>query len=689
MTHVQRNRLADETSPYLLQHAENPVYWHPWGEEALTEARERDKPILLSIGYSACHWCHVMARESFAHQPTAALMNEHFVNIKVDREERPDIDRIYQTAHQILSQQAGGWPLTVFLEPHTQRPFFSGTYFPRDEGHGQPGFAGLLLRIAEFFRENRNQLRDQTTELIEVFAQLVPEGARKDFTLTREPLELARQTIGDSVDREFGGVGSAPKFFHTTSLERLLRDWRASANASDPDVEALFLVSLTLSRMAEGGVCDQLGGGFFRYAVDRHWQIPHFEKMLYDQGPLLALYAQLYLATGEPLFGRVAREIAGCLLNDLAADDGGFCASRDADSGGGEGHFYSWTPEAVRALLHEDAYDLIAQHYGLDQPANFEDRWHLTVRTTVPDLAAETGDDADEIEAIVERCKTTMVAARGRRTPPERDDKRLTAWNALAVRGLAIAGRALDDDRMLDAAAAAIDFIANKLKPEGRLFACYAAGRSRFDGYLDDYAFLLDALLELLQARWRTDYLRLATTLADALLEHFEDHEHGGFFFTAHDTETLMVRQKPIADVDLPSGNGIAALALQRLGLLLGETRYLEAAERALRFAWQAMLDYPHGHASLITALEEHLEPPEIVVLRGAEEDIRGWQRSADRLYAPRRLMFAIPASVDELPGALAERQAVAGQTLAYQCIGTQCSAPLTSWEALAAALVR
>ena len=687
VTRTATNRLAAETSPYLLQHADNPVHWYPWGEEAFAAARDADRPVLLSIGYSACHWCHVMAHESFEDDTTAELMNSLYVNIKVDREERPDIDRIYQTAHQILTQAGGGWPLTMFLDPVTQRPFFGGTYFPKDARYGMPAFPVLLQRVAEHFEAQRDDIRARADELVDVFGQLDPPSLGADAGLSDAPLAAARTAIGDNIDREYGGLGSAPKFPHPASLERLLRHWRSTANGSEPDVEALFYVSLTCSRMAEGGIYDQLGGGFCRYSVDRYWQIPHFEKMLYDNGPLLALYAQLHVATGEAMFRRVAMETGNWLLNDMAAPDGGFMSSLDADSEGEEGRYYVWTPDEVRSLLDEDDYDVVARHFGLDQPANFEERWHLVIRETVADLARDLGEDKAELQDVIDASRATLAAARSARVAPGLDDKQLTSWNALAIRGLAIAGRCLESDQYSAAADAAVSFLRRELMRDGRLYASHKNGVSRFSAYLDDHAFLLDALLEVLQANWDSRNLEFAVELADLLLEYFEDSENGGFFFTASDAEALIARPKPLADEAMPSGNGIAAFALQRLGFLLGETRYLDAAERALRFGWQAMADYAHGHASMISALEEYLQHPEIIVLRGDIEEMSRWQTAAAKLYAPRRLVFAIPDDATELPGALAERRPIDGACVAYRCVGSHCSLPLTSWEALAAEL--
>jgi len=678
----QQNRLATETSPYLLQHAGNPVEWYPWGEEALNLAREQNKPILLSIGYSACHWCHVMAHESFEDPGTAELMNKLFVNIKVDREERPDIDRIYQTAQQLLTHRPGGWPLTMFIDPDDQRPFFGGTYFPNEPRHGLPSFRELLTRTAVFFKEKREDVKGQAEQLAEVFTRLDP--ASGDHELTEEPIASARQKIAQSFDREFGGIGSAPKFPHPTTLDRLLRHWRAGAHGAEPDVDALFMVSLTLTRMAEGGIYDQLGGGFCRYSVDRYWQIPHFEKMLYDNGPLLALYADAALATGEELFIRIANETADWMLADMGAPDGGFYSTRDADSEGEEGLYYVWTPEEVQNLVTDEQYQLLAPYFGLNAEANFEDKWHLTVRETIGNIASSSGKPEPDVADLINDARATLLRTRAKRIAPGRDEKQLTSWNALAIRGFAVAGRALERDDLIDSAAKATDFIHDNLMLDGRLLASYKDGDARFPAYLDDHAFLLDALLELLQARWSTAHLEFAIDLAELLIEHFYDVDNGGFFFTADDHEKLMHRPKPLSDEATPSGNGVAAFVLQRLGFLLGETRYLDAAEKTLGNSWAAMDEYPHGHVTLITALEEFLHHPEIIVIRGDEEEIGNWRSSAAKLYAPRRLVFAIPSDAKDLPGGLAERKPQDGETIAYRCVGTHCSLPLTSWEALA-----
>ena len=670
------NRLAKETSPYLQQHADNPVDWYPWGDEAFELARESGKPILLSIGYSACHWCHVMAHESFEDDATAQLMNEMFINVKVDREERPDVDKIYQTAHQLITQRAGGWPLTMFLDGDNQRPFFGGTYFPNEARYGMPAFGDLLKQISAYYVEKRDDVRKQSEHLLEVFDRIEPAPVAAGQTLDDAPFAKARETFGQTFDREYGGFGSAPKFPHPTSIDRLLRHWRDTAGDTEPDVEALFMVALTLARMAEGGLFDHVAGGFYRYSVDRYWQIPHFEKMLYDNGPLLAVYAQAAIASGDKLFADAANATADWMLADMRDENGGFYATRDADSEGHEGLYYLWEPEEARKLLGDD-YDIFARRFGLDQEANFEGRWHLTVREQVTD---------DEAVAI-ERAKKTLLAQRATRIAPGRDEKQLTSWNALAIRGLAIAGRALERPDLIDAAAYAANFLQQNLVEDGRLLASYKDGEARFAAYLDDHAFLLDAMLELLQARWNSAHLKFAQQLAELMLDYFEDKDGGAFWFTANDSEQLIHRSKALADEAVPSGNGIAAFALQRLGFLLGETRYLDAAEKTLRASWRAIEEYPHGHVSLLTALEEYLKHPEIVVIRGEADDIARWRDSAAKVYAPRRLVFAIDDNATDLPGALADRKPVDGETVAYRCLGTHCEMPVTTWEALAAQL--
>ena len=677
---ASRNRLARETSPYLLQHASNPVDWYPWGEEALERARRENKPILLSIGYSACHWCHVMAHESFEDPATAALMNELFVNIKVDREERPDLDRIYQLAHQMLIQRGGGWPLTMFLSPLDHRPFFGGTYFPREARYGMPAFGDLLRRVAEFYQTRAADIAQQSEALARAFAEISPPPADPQVALTTEPVAVAREMFAREFDAQFGGFGGAPKFPHPASIAFLLRRWRATAGSDEPDLHALYMATLTLTRMSEGGLYDQLGGGFARYSVDQFWMIPHFEKMLYDNGQLLSVAAQAALATGDPLFRRVASETADWIIRDMQSPQGGYWSALDADSEGHEGRFYVWDPQSVREALPDDLYQPFARRFGLDQPANFEGAWHLHVYRSFEDLAAELGRTPEEIEKSIDAGRSILLALRNQRVWPGRDEKVLTAWNGLTIAGMALASRYLNRPELAESATRAVDFIRSNLWRDGRLLAVSKDDQSRFPAYLDDHAFLLDALLELLQTRWRSEDLAWAIALADLLLEHFEDRKHGGFFFTADDHESLIHRSRTFSDEALPAGNAIAAQCLTRLGLLLGETRYLDAAARTLRAAWPQLEHYPHGHAAMLIALEEHLDPPEIIIIRG--EASHEWRDELAKLYSPRRLVFAIAADAPDLPEAIAAKQAV-DETTAYVCRGMTCSAPINSLAAL------
>ena len=679
-----RNRLARETSPYLLQHAANPVDWYPWGEEALQRARLEDKPILLSIGYSACHWCHVMAHESFEDEATAAVMNQLFVNIKVDREERPDLDRIYQLAHQMLIQRGGGWPLTMFLSPHDHRPFFGGTYFPRDARYGMPSFADLLRRVAEFYQTRTADIRKQGTALQQAFDEMLPPPAASDATLTAEPLARAREMLAGEFDAQSGGFGSAPKFPHPTNIALLLRIWRASAASDAPDLHSLYMATLTLTRMAEGGIYDQVGGGFSRYSVDEYWMIPHFEKMLYDNGQLLNVYAQASVATGDELFRRVTAETAAWLMRDLQSPQGGFWSTLDADSEGHEGKFYVWTPQAVHKLVPADAYEVLARRFGLDRAANFEGAWHLHAYKSMEEVATELGISTDVAATRLQSARDILLAERNTRVWPGRDEKILTSWNGLAIAGMSVAARALQRADLAESATRAVDFVRTHLWRDGRLLAVHAGGRARFMGYLDDYAFLLDGLLELLQSRWRSIDLRFAVELADALLNHFEDRDAGGFFFTAADHETLIHRSKTFSDEAVPAGNGVAAQALARLGWLIGDTRYLDSAAHTVRAADAMLQRYPQAHAALLVALDEQVEPPEIVIVRGEASEVAAWRDSLSRVYAPRRLVFAIPDNISDLPTALAAK-VPQDTTCAYLCRGMTCSEPVRSLQALIA----
>ena len=673
------NHLANETSPYLLQHAANPVDWYPWGPDALAKAHQENKPILLSVGYSACHWCHVMAHESFEDPETAALMNRLFVNIKVDREERPDIDQIYQTAHSLLTRRPGGWPLTVFLTPDDQVPFFAGTYFPNEPRHGMPSFRELMLRIDEYLTAHEDQIRTQNSSLISALHDMSRTTAAT--AINPMPLDSARQLLERSFDATDGGFGAAPKFPHPTNIERLLRHWaRSQGNGGTGDRRALHMAVFTLEKMARGGLFDQLGGGFCRYSVDNHWMIPHFEKMLYDNGALLALYGEAYAATGSALFARTAQQTAAWVMREMQSPEGGYYSSLDADSEGEEGRFYVWTPDTVRTLLDADDYRLCARRYGLDRAANFEGHWHLHVYLTREQLAKEFSISHADVDQALDRIHAALLQAREQRVRPGRDDKVLTAWNGLMIRGMAMAGRHLDEPAWIASAERALDFIHNTLWQDGRLLATCKEGRAHLNAYLDDYVYLADAILELLQVRWRDGDLAFAIELAEAVLAHFSDPA-GGFFFTSDDHEQLIQRPKPNHDDATPAGNGIAAKVFGRLGHLLGETRYLESAEGTLKSVWGGIESMPHGHTSLLVALEEAVFPYQSVIIRGQATALEQWRARSATAYAPARFTLAIPDNASRLPGALGARTA-ARHTLAYICNGMTCSAPVSDLDA-------
>ncbi|MGB5305884.1 MAG: thioredoxin domain-containing protein [Gammaproteobacteria bacterium] len=674
------NHLVNETSPYLLQHAHNPVDWYPWGPAALEKARSENKPVLLSVGYSACHWCHVMAHESFEDPATAQMMNELFINIKVDREERPDIDKIYQTAHSMLTQRPGGWPLTVFLTPDDQVPFFAGTYFPNEPRHGMPSFTDLMQRIREYLSGHEDEIRNQNTRLIDAL-QSVNAGTSAATALSPAPLDSARQQLESNFDARDGGFGAAPKFPHPTSIERSLRHWAGSHPATGGgDRRALHMAVFTLEKMARGGLFDQLGGGFCRYSVDDHWMIPHFEKMLYDNGALLALYGEAWAATGNPLFKRICAQTAGWVMREMQSPQGGYYSSLDADSEGEEGKFYVWTPDEVHALLDSTDYKIIARRYGLDRDANFEGRWHLHVYRTREQLASEFATTPDAISQTLDRAHAILLAAREQRIRPGRDDKILTSWNGLMIRGMAIAGRHLDRHDWIESAGRALDFIHATLWKNGRLLATSKDGRAHLNAYLDDYVYLIDGIIELLQVRWRDGDLAFALALAEVVLQHYQDPA-GGFFFTSDDHEALIQRPKPGHDDATPSGNGIAARVFNRLGHLLGETRYLEAADMTLKGLWGGLASMPHGHASLLVALEETLFPLQTVIIRADTPTLDEWQACAARPYAPRRITLAIPKHANSLPGLLAQRKPQDG-VAAYICSGHTCGAPVTELDA-------
>ncbi|HEY3487410.1 MAG TPA: thioredoxin domain-containing protein, partial [Gammaproteobacteria bacterium] len=671
----EKNHLAAETSLYLQQHADNPVDWHPWGEQALELARRENKPILLSIGYSACHWCHVMAHESFEDAETAALMNQLFINIKVDREERPDLDKIYQLAHYAIAQRGGGWPLTMFLTPE-QIPIFGGTYFPKEPRYGLPSFKDILRRVSQYMQENPAELRQQSESVARFLHNLQHTAQPARQAAGAHLFKPANDGLLEWFDADNGGFGGAPKFPHSISLNYALRQWyRVKSNNSGDAAVLLRMVTHSLDSMARGGVYDQLGGGFFRYAVDAQWQTPHFEKMLYDNALLLDLYVSAWQAQPSPLYARVIAETASWVIYQMNSPKGAFYSTLDADSEGIEGKYYAWDREEIKSLLGE-AYPLFAKTYGLDKPPNFEDHWHLHISGE-----PAVGADTDEAVRRLETARNLLLSERYQRIAPGRDEKILTSWNSLMIKALFRAGQALQQQDWIDAAEDALAFLRNTVWSNEQLYAVYSGGHARFAAYLDDYAFLLDAVMQALQCRWRSEDFEFALSIADNLVDHFEDSENGGFYFTADNHESLIYRPKPRNDESTPSGGAVAAFALQRLAQLTDNTRYSESAARALQAATHEMEAAPSEHCGFLTALEEYLHPPDRIILRGDAEELQEWQVRIAEIYLPSTAVYAIDSSTVP-PPSLMQPAPDAGVT-AYICQGVTCSAPISDLQEL------
>ncbi len=677
MSQTRHNHLTGETSPYLQQHADNPVEWYPWGEEALAKAQRENKPILLSIGYSACHWCHVMAHESFEDPATAAIMNREYVNIKVDREERPDLDKIYQTAHYLLTRKNGGWPLTMFLTPHDQLPFYGGTYFPNTARHNLPAFDDLLERIARYFAEQQDsEISTQNLRMTEALGRIYAGRPAAEPLPEQALITRAIDELREQYDSEQGGFGSSPKFPHPTGLELLLR------NPAAPLAEEM--ATFTLHKMAWGGMHDQLAGGFCRYSVDNFWLIPHFEKMLYDNAALLSVYALAYRLSGETHFAETARATANWVIDSMQAEQGGYFSSLDADSDGEEGKFYVWERAEIEAALSPADFAIFEQRYGLSLPVNFEGKWNLHVHTPIEVIAAQTGQDESGIKISLHHSIQQLLPLRAKRVAPARDEKILTAWNALMIKGMAQAALALPNARYADSAIRALDFIQRELWRDGRLLATCKEGKAHLMAYLDDHAYLLDAILEVLQVRWNSDHLQFAIELAELLLQHFADQDNGGFWFTADDHEQLIQRPKTWGDDAIPAGNGVAAKALLRLGALLGETRYLHAAQATLVAAQSSVMQAPSGHCALLLAMQESVQPGATLIVRAVDDgQLDAWAKALKALQTPSSQTYLIPAGASGLPESLQAKRAL-GTTTLYHCSGMSCSAPITDVADLA-----
>jgi uncharacterized protein YyaL (SSP411 family) len=670
------NRLARETSPYLLQHKDNPVDWYPWGAEALERARREGKPIFLSVGYSACHWCHVMERESFENGETARLLNERFVSIKVDREERPDLDAIYMESVQAMTG-SGGWPLTVFLTPDA-RPFFGGTYFPPEERHGLPSFRRVLLGVSDAFRSEMGEVEERANRLADRLRRGVPLAGGEILPVTAE---RAAEGLARGFDERNGGFGGAPKFPQPMNLDFLLRHARRTGNP-----EARRMAIVTLERMARGGIHDHLGGGFHRYSTDPFWLVPHFEKMLYDNALLARLHLHAYQAAARPFFRSVARRTLDYMLREMTGPEGELATSQDADSEGGEGTFFLWTREEIVRALGEAEGNLFALAYGASERGNFEGRNILNRLGDAGELASRAGLSPEEMEAALEGSRLRLFAAREKRPRPARDGKAIAAWNGLALAALADAARVLDDARYREAAVRVASFIDRRLMKNGGLFRVGAGGVASIPGFLEDHACAAEGLLALYEATFDERWFRLARSLADAILERFADDE-GGFFDAGDGHEALIARPKNVQDNATPSGNASAARVLLRLAAYGAGDRYAAPARRALGSMRNLMERHPGAFGHWLGTLEFALATPLQVAILGARgaHDTEALVTAAFAEYAPHRVAAAHdPREGDSAIPFLERKAMVDGAATAYLCRSFACGAPITNPEKLA-----
>ena len=685
------NRLKDESSPYLLQHADNPVDWYPWGEDAFRLAREEDKPVLLSVGYSACHWCHVMAHESFEDEATAEMMNALFVNVKVDREERPDVDDIYMGAVQAIAGQ-GGWPMTVFLLPDG-RPFYGGTYYPRERRHGMPSFSQLMAAIHDAYRNKRDDLEQQANNLHQSLKRdVLAIGRDDDSGLTVALLDEAADKLLANIDRENGGFGTQPKFPNPISLEFLLRHFDRTH-----DEEALRLVTLTLRLMAAGGIYDHVGGGFARYSVDAHWLVPHFEKMLYDNAQLSRLYLHAWQITGEDFYRNIVEDINDYILREMTAANGGFYSATDADSEGEEGKFFVWTIEEVREALEPindrlpRGLEIAIETFGMTTGGNFEGSNILYLPQAIEEVGETLGLSEDELAEAVAQIRDRLYAVRSQRVPPALDDKILTSWNGLMLASLAEAARVLKRDDYLAASIRSGEFLLRELfDEEGRLYRTHKSGRSKLNAYLEDYAYLIDAFLELYQSTFDERWFRQARQLADTVLARFPSDD-GGFFDTSDDHEALIVRPRNLQDNVTPSGNAMMAKQLLRLAAYTGEARYDEAGRNVLRKLSDAMGQYPQAFAESLNAVDMLVRGVAEVAVIGDLED-SAEKSILEELRRPYRPNLVAAWSKDDVEHydsipLLNGRVARDGQVTVYVCRNFACRLPVTTASETAALL--
>lgn len=677
------NRLAQESSPYLLQHANNPVDWFPWGEEALHKAKAEDKPIFLSIGYSACHWCHVMEHESFEDKRIAALMNELFVNIKVDREERPDLDSIYMDAVVAISGQ-GGWPMSVFLTPEGT-PFYGGTYFPPTPRHGMPSFEQVLTTIAHIYRHQKEDVRKNGMVLLARMGGAIP--FQPGDSLDPAVPELALQTLSRNFDWTHGGFGSAPKFPQPMTYDFLLRAYFRNRRAN-----VLEMVELTLHKMAQGGMYDQLGGGFHRYSVDSIWLAPHFEKMLYDNALLARLYLHTYQLTGKPFYRRVVEETLDYVAREMTHPGGGFYSTQDADSEGEEGKFFLWTPDEVKAILGQEEGAVFCMVYDVRPGGNFEGKSILNIPTPLAKVATELNLNLDELSDILQRGKAKLFAEREKRVKPGRDEKIITAWNGLMLAAFAEAARVLNRIDYRDIAICNAEFVLSTMKKEGRLFRTWKAelGQAKLMGYLEDYAFYADGLLALYQTTFDPRWFQASRTLMDVVLDHFQDEKNGAFFDTADDHESLVTRPKNLQDNAAPCGNSMAVRTLLMLAAYTGQAKYEAPAIKALASLLRPMSQYPGAFAHWLGGLEFVLAPPKEVAVIGplAREDTTSLLHLIQIPYRPNQVVAV--AGENDLTGhpELVEgRPAQGGKATVYVCQQFTCQQPVTTGEELAVLL--
>ncbi|HEV2834251.1 MAG TPA: thioredoxin domain-containing protein [Pyrinomonadaceae bacterium] len=663
------NHLIKESSPYLLQHAHNPVDWYPWGEEAFAKARRENKPVLLSIGYSACHWCHVMAHESFENEDIAKLMNDLFVNIKVDREERPDLDQIYMSAVQMMTHH-GGWPMTVFLTPDAV-PFYGGTYFPPQDRYNMPGFPRVLISVAEAYSDRPEEIAETGTSLVNELRRLSATSG-SDQTIEKELLDAAYAGIVKSYDGVNGGFGGAPKFPPAMALEFLLRTYERTGNP-----EGLRIAVHTAEKMARGGIYDQLGGGFHRYSTDAKWLVPHFEKMLYDNALLSRFYLHLFQVTQAPLARETAEGILDYVLREMTDPSGGFYSTQDADSEGHEGKFFVWDIDEIESVLGEQNAAAFISHYNVTQAGNFEGKNILNVNPSAEPPTPET--------------RRKLFEVREQRIKPDRDEKIITAWNGLMLASFAEAGVILDRSDYTEAARRNADFVLSNLHRDELLLRTYKDGVAKFNAYLEDYAFFIEGLVTLFETTGEFRWLKSALSLTDRMIEEFWDEEGGGFYFTGKSHEDLIVRSKDYFDNATPSGNSVAASVLLRLAVLTDNQSYRELAQRMLREIADQTRRYPSGFGYALSAMDFLVsEPKEIAIVGKDPADIKPLLQEAWRQYLPNKVVapgFVDDTETQQAVPLLQNRPLMNGRATAYVCQNYACQQPVTEVEALAAQL--